>query len=55
MAKFNVKVYYEYCASIEVDAINEQDAERKGIEIADQLPTSSLVYIDRTNTEVEQF
>jgi hypothetical protein len=54
MAKFNVNVYYEYCATIEVDADNAQDAEKKGIEIADNLPTSSLTYISRTDAEVEE-
>ena len=54
MAKFKVNVYYEYRATIEVDADNAQDAEEKGIEFADKLPTSSLTYIDRTDAEVEE-
>ena len=48
MAKFTVNVHYDYVATVEVDAENEEQALVKAKEVADGLSSQDLLYVDFT-------
>ena len=49
MAKFTVNVHYDYVATVEVDAENEEQALELAKEVADGLSSKDLLYVDFTN------
>lgn len=52
MGKYRVKVYYEFVASVEVEADDINEAYEIGRENAQDLPNSSLDYIQELEVEV---
>lgn len=52
MAKYIVKCYYEYVATVEVEAGSYDEAYEKGFDMCDAMPSESLEYIGYINTEV---
>ena len=52
MAKYIVKCYYEYVATVEVEADSFYEAYEKGFGLCDAMDTDSLSYIGYTETEV---
>lgn len=50
--KYNVKVYYEYVAEIEVDANTPEEARDLGYNVADGLFTEDLEFVGHTGIEV---
>lgn len=52
MGKYRVKVYYEFVAAVEVDADDINEAYEIGRENAQDIPNSSLDYIQELEVEV---
>lgn len=52
MGKYRVNVYYEFVASVEVEADDINEAYEIGREDAQDLPNSSLDYIQELEVEV---
>lgn len=52
MAKYFVNVYYEFKARVLVEAEDVNEAERIGLEKANNVPNESLEFIDTTDIEV---
>lgn len=52
--KYKVNVYYEYVASIDVEADTPEQASAIGYNQAEGLLTEDLTYVGYTNTEVWQ-
>lgn len=52
MGKYRVKVYYEFVASVEVEADDINEAYEIGRENAQDIPNSSLDYIQELEVEV---
>ena len=49
MAKFTVNVHYDYVATVEVEAENEEQALKLAKGVADGLSTQELEYVDCTD------
>lgn len=52
MGKYRVKVYYEFVASVEVEADDINEAYEVGREEAQDIPNSSLDYVQELEVEV---
>jgi hypothetical protein len=52
MAKFTVNVHYDYVATVEVEAENEEQALELAKDVADGLSTEDLLYVDFTGAYV---
>lgn len=52
MAKYIVKCYYEYVATVEVEADSYDEAYEKGFDMCDAMPTEALEYVGTLETEV---
>lgn len=50
--KYNVKVYYEYVAEVEVEANTPEEARDLGYNVADGLFTEDLEFVGHTGIEV---
>ena len=49
MAKFTVNVHYDYVATVEVEAENEEQALDLAKDLADNVPQDELEYVDFTD------
>jgi hypothetical protein len=49
MGKFTVNVHYDYVATVEVEAENEELALKLAKDVADGLSTEDLSYVDFTD------
>ena len=49
MAKFTVNVHYDYVATVEVEADNEEQALELAKTVADNVPQDELEYVDFTD------
>ena len=52
MAKYEVKCYYQYVGSVEVEADSIEEAYEKGFAICDKMHTQDLDYVDYMDAEV---
>ena len=52
MAKFTVNVHYDYVATVEVEADNEEQALELAKDVADELSTQELDYVDCTDVYI---
>lgn len=52
MAKYEVKCYYQYVGSVEVEADSIEEAYEKGFAICDKMSTEDLEYVDYMDAEV---
>lgn len=52
MAKYEVRCYYQYVGSVEVEADSIEEASEKGFEICDKMPTEDLDYVGYMDAEV---
>ena len=49
MAKYTVNVHYDYVATVEVEAENEEQALELAKQAADNVPQDELEYVDFTD------
>ena len=53
MEKFLVRCYYEYCACVEVEANNAEEAFETGFELCDKMSTNELDFVGYVSSEVQ--
>lgn len=55
MAKYTVNVHYDYVATVEVEADNEEQALKLAKGVADGLSSQDLVYVDFTDACIVEY